>query len=234
MAATGARAASGQASRCAHDLRTPLNAIALAARVLETMLIEVNTNTPQVNQMFKALGCNVHYLETLVSKVIEENTNLETEMGVQLERRKFDLWPLVEALIHDLHPVAGTSTTQLINAIPEDLVIYADAELLKRIFQNLIANAIAYTPRGEVVISAQKTKSGAVECAVKDNGKGMPQDQCAAIFAKHHTDSEKDGGLGLGLAVVLTFVEAHDGTVSAQSEPGVGTTVRFTLPGKAK
>ena len=62
----------------------------------------------------------------------------------------------MEALVHDLHPVAGTDSTKLVNEVPQDFVIYADAGLLKRVFQNLIANAIKYTPRGEVVISAHR------------------------------------------------------------------------------
>jgi two-component system phosphate regulon sensor histidine kinase PhoR len=53
-----------------------------------------------------------------------------------VERREVDLWPLVEALVHDLHPLAGTSSAQLINQVPDDLVVYADAGLLRRIFQN--------------------------------------------------------------------------------------------------
>ena len=97
------------------------------------------TKTPQSTQMLNALSRNVQHLEALVRKVLEENTNLETEMGIKLECRVFDLWPLIEALIHDIHPVAGTSSTRLTNAVPEDFVVYADASLLRRVFQNLIA-----------------------------------------------------------------------------------------------
>ena len=57
-------------------------------------------------------------------KIIEENTNLQTEAGVKLERRELDLWPLVEGLIHDLRPVAGTGSTKLINKVPHRLVAY--------------------------------------------------------------------------------------------------------------
>src|SRR3954451_18757507 len=133
----------------AHDLRTPLNAISLAGRVLELTLPE-RGNGAETARMLKALRRNVQQLETLVGKVLEENTNLQTEIGLKLERREFDLWPLVEALIHDLHPVAGTDSTQLVNKIPDDLVVHADASLLRRVFQNLVANAIKYTPRGQV------------------------------------------------------------------------------------
>ena len=91
----------------AHDLRTPLVRVRFSARVLEVLLMQDRSEVPQVTQMWTALKRNVQHLEALVGKVILENSNLETEVGVKLHRREFDLWPLVEALIHDLHPVAG-------------------------------------------------------------------------------------------------------------------------------
>ena len=216
----------------AHDLRTPLNAIALSGRALGVLLNRVDTEMPEARRMIKTLDRNVHHLETLVEKVIEENENLETEVGVKLERRQCDLWPLVEGLIHDLHPVAGTDSTRLTNAVNEDCVVFADASLLRRILQNLIANAIAYTPRGEVIIDArEKGAAGDVEIEVRDNGEGISPEHCLTVFDKHDSDPDRDGGLGLGLAIVKTFVEAHDGLVSVESQLGVGTTFRFTLPG---
>ena len=183
--------------------------------------------------MLKALRRNVQQLEGLVSKVLEENTSLQTEIGIKLERRELDLWPLVEALIHDLHPVAGTSSTKLINKVPDDLVVYADASLLRRVYQNLIANAIRYTPRGEVIIGARELdEDRAVECWVSDNGAGIPADLLEKIFDKGETDPENAGGTGLGLAIVQTFTAAHGGTVAAESKEGAGSTFRFSLPAK--
>jgi len=216
----------------AHDLRTPLSAISLAGRVLEVTLPRGSSG--ETAQMLKALRRSVQQLETLVGKVLEENTHLQTEVGIKLERREFDLWPLVEALIHDLHPVAGTASTQLINSIPDDLVIYADASLLRRIFQNLIANAIKYTPRGSVIIEARElTTEGAVECWVRDDGAGIPDELLEKVFDKGESDPENVGGTGLGLAIVKTFTEAHGGTVSVESKEGAGSTFRFSLPTRA-
>jgi len=218
----------------AHDLRTPLNAISLAARVLElTLTREGERGGVDAVRMMKTLHRNVQHLQSLVEKVLKESANIQTETGVKLERREFDLWPLVETLIHDLHPVAGTASTQLINKIPEELVAYADASLLKRVFQNLIANAIKYTPRGEVVMGARETgPGGAIECWVSDNGVGIPEERFEVIFEKLESDPERDGGTGLGLAIVKTFVEAHGGRVTVESKEGVGSTFRFTLPGR--
>jgi signal transduction histidine kinase len=214
----------------AHDLRTPLNAISLAARVLDITFQE-RTQRSETAQMLKTLGRNVKHLQSLVDKIIEENMHLRTETGVKLERREFDLWPLVEALIHDLRPVAGTGSTKLINKVPHRLVVYADASLLRRVFQNLIGNAIKYTPRGKVLIRAQELSAeGVVECRVTDNGKGIPEERLEKVFDELETDSPSEGGLGLGLAIVKTFIEAHGGRVALESKPGVGSTFQFTLP----
>lgn len=214
----------------AHDLRTPLNAISLATGVLELALPARSASAAHA-QMFKTLRRNVKHLDALVGKVIEENTGLLSELGVKLERRTFDLWPLVEALVHDLDPLAHGAGTRLINQVPDDLAVYADAGLLRRIFQNVIANAITYTPRGEVLIGARQSGAqGTLECWVRDNGEGIPQERLEKVFDKSETDPAKEGGWGLGLAIVKTFVEAHDGAVSVESKEGLGSTFRFTLP----
>ena len=214
----------------AHDLRTPLNAISLATRILEVTFKE-RIERAETAQMLKSLGRNVQQLQKLVEKIIEENTNLRTETGVKLVCRNFDLWPLVEALIHDLHPVAGTGSTQLVNKVPHHLVVYADASLLRRVFQNLIANAIKSTPRGRVLIEARELREeGVVECRINDNGAGFPPERLEKVFDELENDSQNEGGLGLGLAIVKTFVEAHRGKVTVESELGVGSIFQFTLP----
>src|SRR5437868_7477864 len=214
----------------AHDLRTPLNAISLATKVLEVTYNQ-GSDLEEAAQMLHSLRRNVQHLQTLVEKIIEENTNLRTETGIKLERRDFDLWPLVEALIHDLRPVAGTGSTHLINQVPYDLVVYADASLLRRVFQNLIANAIKFTPRGQVHIQARQL-DGTIECSVSDNGSGIAEDHLEKVFDEFETNSQNEGGLGLGLAIVKTFVEAHGGKVTVESKEGLGSTFRFTLPDK--
>jgi two-component system, OmpR family, phosphate regulon sensor histidine kinase PhoR len=218
----------------AHDLRTPLNAIALVARLLEVAQAD-RSDRVETYRTLKTLRRNVQQLEALVDKVLKESAHIQTEAGVKLEPRRFDLWPLVESVIHDLQPMAETASTRLLSEIPEDLVAYADASLLRRVFQNLIANAITYTPRGEVVVGARETGvEGATECWVSDNGSGIPEDRLDKVFDKLETDPQKQGGAGLGLAIVKTFIEAHGGKVTVETKEGVGSTFRFTLPGKSE
>jgi signal transduction histidine kinase len=129
--------------------------------------------------------------------------------------------------------VAGTSSTQLVNKVPEDMVVYADAGLLRRVFQNLIANAIKYTPRGEIIIGAREIGEKSIECWVSDNGSGIAEEVLAKVFDKGETDQVSADALGLGLAIVKTFTEAHGGQVTVESKEGVGSTFRFSLPTKA-
>lgn len=216
----------------AHDLRTPLEAIALSTRVLDAVLSQ-RSESHETAQMVRNLHRNLQHLQALVDKVLRESDHINTETGVKLERRDVYLWPLVEGLIHDLQPVAGTAGVALVNEVPEDLCAHADASAIKRVFQNLVANAIRYAPRGEIVIGARDSGTeGAVECWVRDNGAGIPEDRLEVIFDKGDSDPEREGGTGLGLAIVKTFVEAHGGKVTVESTEGAGATFRFSLPGK--
>jgi signal transduction histidine kinase len=174
----------------AHDFRTPLNAVALAAQVLA---VNYQSDSGKTAQMLRTLQRNVQHLQELVENVLKESMGVATGAGVELTLREFDLWPLGEMVIHDLFPVAETGGTQLVNQIPEALVVYADASLLKRIFQNLVANAITYTPRGEVTLGALDA-DGSIECWVSDNGAGISEDRLEKIFDKGESDPKARGG----------------------------------------
>ncbi|MGH9552153.1 MAG: hypothetical protein ACRD3W_22390 [Terriglobales bacterium] len=97
--------------------------------------------------------------------VLNENVEVSSPGGDRISQRKIDLWPLVEGVIRSFDLVADTGGTQLRNEVPNGLMIYADASMLSRIFQNLISNAIKYTPRGIVTLGADsETHQGKVEC----------------------------------------------------------------------
>ncbi len=213
----------------AHDLRTPLNAIILSSQLLERVWLEGNPPVDRINRSLKTLQRNAGYLTLQVNKILEENINLETEAGVKMERRRFDLWPLVESLILDLTPVAGSGSTSIINNVSEDLVVFADASLLRRVFQNLIANAIRHTPDGEIIITANQVGS-LVECVVTDNGSGISEDRIEQVFEKLETESMNLSDMGLGLTICKTFIEAHGGTIMVKSEIDKGSSFYFTLP----
>jgi two-component system, OmpR family, phosphate regulon sensor histidine kinase PhoR len=212
-----------------HDLRTPLSVITFAAAILRKRLPPQSLDADNL-RVLEALRRNATQLDGLVAQVLNENAQLLTELDAKVERRVFDLWPMIETLLEDLQPLAATSATRLINEVPDDLTLNADATLVRRIMQNLVANALGYAPDGDVRIGAHDPgEEQPVECWVTDNGAGIPADRLATVFDALETDPERDG-TGFGLAIVKTFVEAHQGRVTVESIEGQGATFRFTLP----
>lgn len=216
----------------AHDLRTPLTAIGLATQLLEVTVPDV-VKDERAATLLETMRRNVSHLNSLVVKVVQEGANLRAQVNGRVERREVNLRAVVEGLVGDLHPLADASNTKLSNKVPEELTAFADANMLTLIFQNLISNAINYTPNGEVTIGAQEIKeSSSIECWVRDNGAGIPSERLGKVFDKLETDPEKKSGMGLGLAIVKQFVEAHGGQVAVDSELGQGSTFRFVIPYK--
>ena len=218
----------------AHDLRSPLSAIAMAAQLLEATIPDV-AKDERAAALLETMHRNVGRLNSLVVKVVQEEANLKAKVAERVERREVNLRALVEALVEDLRPLADASNLKLINEIPEGLTARADAGMLSLIFQNLISNAIDYTPNGKVIVGARAGGGpAAVECWVGDNGAGIPAGRLEKVFDKLESDPGRRSGMGLGLAIVKQFVEAHGGRVSVESEPGRGSTFRFTIPSGAE
>ncbi len=217
----------------AHDLRTPLSAIAIAAKLLGTNFIgEVKDERSE--KLRDTLQRNVNRMNSMITNVIQEETNLKANAGGKLKRREIKLRALVEELVNTMQPLAETLNTSLTNNVPEEMTVFADDNLLTLVFQNLISNAINYTPNGEISVGAREIKEGvAVECWVSDNGAGIPAERLEKVFEKLETDPDKKEGMGLGLAIVKQIVEAHGGQVTVNSKLGQGSTFRFTLPDEA-
>ena len=159
----------------------------------------------------------------LVDHAIAESTDKPTVV-----RRRIDLWPLVESLIQDLQPISMTDHTRLINEVAEEFIAYADTPLLRRVLQNLVANAMQHAPRGEVRIGATVLAGVGFECWVQDNGLGISPERLDKVWDKFETDSPN--GHGLGLAIVKTYIEAHGGSVAVESTEGAGTCFRIRIP----
>lgn len=214
----------------AHDLRSPLSSVLMAARLLETNL-PAEAKTEQASTLLASLHRNVKRMDALIIKVVQEEANLNADADGKWERREVNLRSLVESLVGDLLPLAEISQTRLINDVPAELAVLGDGNRLTLIFQNLISNAIKYSPHGEVTIAAGEIEEARfVECLISDNGAGIPGERLEKIFEKLESDPERNDGIGLGLAIVKQFVEAHGGQITVSSKLGQGSTFRFTLP----
>jgi signal transduction histidine kinase len=217
----------------AHDLRSPLSAIALSATLLE-MTLGDTVQDPEISQSWITLQRNVKHIQEMVDAVLKENVGPSDKAPTErLVRRRIDLWPLVETVMQDLRPIGNTNSTNLVNRVPVELMVYADAAALSRVLQNLLSNAIRHTPRGEVTVTAAANEfDGSVECCVADNGSGIPEEKLETLFERFETDGASEDGHGMGLAIVQEFIEAHGGEIDVESHAGRGTTFRFTLPGQ--
>jgi signal transduction histidine kinase len=113
-------------------------------------------------------------------------------------------------------------------------VVYADRTALEQILLNLVENAVRYTgERGRITIETRRAANG-VDLIVSDTGAGIPPEHLARIFERFYRAdsgrSRESGGTGLGLAIVKHLVEAHGGSVRADSVLGAGTTIRIFFP----
>ena len=212
----------------AHDLKTPLAAVDMASALLERNLPE-EAKSGQTGMLLSTLRRNVGRLRALVKAVVREDSRVEAGAELVLHRREFDLWPLAQGLIYDLRPLAEPAGTKLVNDVPEDLAVYADAPALSQVFQNLISNALKYAPGGRVTVGGGRAGDGTIRCGVSDTGEGVDAARLEKIFEKGETD-RRQGGTGYGLAIVRQVVEAHGGRVWAESRPGEGATFYFTIP----
>lgn len=211
----------------AHDLRTPLNAVSLLVSTLRENLPAKAIESAE--DLFEIIARNLARVDELITRVLDTKIQTTaTGSSFRPEFRTFELWPLVQRLILDLRAVSSTHDIEVVNEIPHLLTVHADAGLISQVFQNLLGNAFKYAARGTIVVSA-RDNGESVSCVVHDNGAGIPLEMLAKVFEKTATDPEKEG-TGLGLAIVKQIVEAHGGTVTAESTHGSGATFSFTIP----
>jgi signal transduction histidine kinase len=115
---------------------------------------------------------------------------------------------------------------------PEEITVTADERRVRQIVFNLLSNAIKFTPDGGQIDISAYVDDGHVEIAVADTGPGIPQVDLETIFEEFEqtSDGKKAEGTGLGLPLSRKLVELHGGHLWVESEPGRGSTFRFTLP----
>jgi signal transduction histidine kinase len=214
----------------AHDLRAPLNAISLAADVLERIL-STASDDGLARRMLHSIRRNVEQLSVLAEQVLDRNAAADRGV-IAPHRRPLELCPLVQAVVQELEPLARSVGTRVVNIVPAGLIVHADGDLLARVFQNLIANAVDHAPGGEVVVGAEAASAGgAVVCWVRDDGTGIAAREIGRVFRKGETTRPEDGEAhGLGLPIVEQVVEAHGGRIAVESAEGFGATFWFELP----
>jgi len=146
-----------------------------------------------------------------------------------LNKTDFDLNEMFNNLISTLQPLAQQKNLYLKTDCPAPATLNADKNLIERLFTNLISNALKFTEKGGVQITA-KQEGAAYKITVQDTGIGIAQEELPQIFKKYHQADRSVNGYGLGLTIVKQIAEAHKGQIEVTSELNKGTTFTVTLP----
>jgi signal transduction histidine kinase len=209
-----------------HDLRNPLNAIALNTQLLERL---VSSGDPHLARISRSLASSIAQMQRIISDLLDLAAIEAGKLSVQLESG--DARGPIEEAIEASRSISAEKSIALEAAIgPEPLLARFDSGRVVQVLENLIHNALKFTPAGGRISVDGRTTEDAVEIRVRDTGPGLSPDEIAVIFERFR-QVEKRGrrALGLGLYISRSIVESHGGRIRAESIPGEGSTFRFTL-----
>lgn len=208
-----------------HDLRNPLTVVRAA-----TDLLSIDEKAGQrVRDLIEPARLATRRLLDLVSRLLEVHSLQSGRLP--LERSRVHVEALIAEAVEMQAPLARGRDQRLAVAIEPGLPpLDVDRELLARVLQNLIGNAIKFTGAGEIRIAARALDDGALQVSVHDDGPGIPHELQARLFREFARGSQAGRGTGLGLAFCHSAITAHGGSIHADSDPGRGTTLAFRLP----
>lgn len=209
-----------------HELKHPLTVLIGNAE----LALELDELTPRTRERF----------ETIIRA--SERMLTMTESLVSTSRRGFsgrdevddiDLRQILLESVASFRPTAAAGEIEIDVRADEPLPITADGFRLRQVVDNIVSNAIKYTPREGAVRIEAAVEHGAVELTVADTGIGISAEDLPNVLTPYFRATEakeKAGGTGLGLGITDDIVRAHGGTLSIESEPGQGTTVTIRFP----
>jgi two-component system OmpR family sensor kinase/two-component system sensor histidine kinase BaeS len=208
-----------------HELRTPLTVI---QGNLEGLLDGIYQ--PDAAR----LGTLVEETQVMSRLIDDLRTLADTESGtLKLQREPTDLGALINEVIASFRGQAQSAGVSLsAEAAPDLPAIEIDPARIRQVLTNLIANALRYTSDSGSIHIQCESKDRSIEVIVSDTGRGIAEQDLPHIFERY-TKSSDSRGSGLGLAIAKDLVEAHGGTITAQSEVGQGTTITVTLPAQS-
>jgi PAS domain S-box-containing protein len=210
-----------------HELRTPLNAMLGWSRILKTD----HHNEAKLAKGLAVIERNAVAQTRLISDLLDVSRIIVGKL--RLSRQRVAVSAILLATLDVVRPAAEAKRIELVAKVSDQVgEIVADPDRLQQVIWNLLTNAVRFTPtEGSITLSAERIDSY-VRIVVSDTGEGIPGDHLSHIFERFRqvdaTTTRAHGGLGLGLAIVRHLVEAHGGSVFAQSD-GPGRGARFTV-----
>jgi signal transduction histidine kinase len=208
-----------------HDLRSPLAGIIAHLQLLEEEL--TGRQAADVQQALRAADTALARLEeTLQIRLLEEGR-------LTVKRQPVVLEPMVREAMSTLEAIARRKKVSLTRKVDKGAQASLDENLFRRSLENLLSNALKYTPSGGDVTVEVRRIDGVVQVEVADRGPGIPDDLKSNMFEKFGSVEAKRGqkrkGFGLGLYLVRLVAEGHGGEVSVADRPGGGSVFRLTL-----
>lgn len=216
-------------ANAAHELRSPLTSLRLRLEMLQT---HAQGDGELTRHYLRQMEREIDHLRRLVDHLLALSS---LDEGERLPQFPLDLAPLLYELADEMGPLVQQAGLDLHVDVPPHLPpIVANAEQIRIAIRNLLDNAVKYTPaNGRITISAW-ADNGVVQISVADTGIGIPAEALPHIFERFYrvdkARSRRQGGAGLGLALVRAIIEAHGGQVEVRSQPGKGSIFTLHLP----
>ena len=212
-----------------HDLRSPLNILKGYCELLESGLIEGEEKGLAMEVMDKNISSMLGLVNDLLG-VAKINSR-----SLKLNVSPLNLNRVIDLIIAGQGILAKKKEIVIENFLSKDLPeVLADEHRVHEILQNLISNAIKFSPRGKKIEVSHKLFGAKVEISVRDEGLGIPRAEQGLLFRSFEKISTKategEPSTGLGLSIVKRLVELHGGDVGVESEEGKGSRFFFTLP----
>jgi signal transduction histidine kinase len=215
-----------------HELRTP---IATVRAYLESALRQQQTGIASDGQLtlsendLAIIQQETLRLQTLIDDLFALSRAEVDQLALKSE--PMDVIPLLQRVVDTVAPLAWrVNRIEIVAKLPTWLPqIVADESRLEQVLRNLIHNSLRHTPPGGLVIISAEMTDGYAQLQVQDTGEGIQPEQLSHIWERYYRDAE-NGGTGLGLALVKSFVEAMHGTVTAASALGEGACFTLRLP----
>jgi two-component system, OmpR family, sensor kinase len=215
-------------SDASHELRTPIAAVSAYAELFDRGArdrpADLERSMTGIQRETRRMGLLVGDLLLLA----------RLDQGRPLESAPVDLSALAADAVDAAHAMEPERPLTLETAAA--VTVAGDAERLRQVVDNLLANVRAHTPGEAAAVVRVRRDDGDVVLEVEDQGPGLADERAAHVFERFYrgdaSRSRDHGGAGLGLAIVAAIVQAHGGSVGLESTPGAGTTFRITLPGR--
>jgi signal transduction histidine kinase len=212
-----------------HELKTPLTSIRLVLHLL--LQEDVGPLLPKQLELLIDARDNAERLLAMINNLLDL-ARLE-QGGSQLRLSPESPTTLLRGAFEPFMPRAQDRGVELVLEDPGlEVQVPVDKEQMQHALQNLLENALAHTPTGGRITLRAKSAPGQVVFSVSDTGSGIPAQYLPHIFQRHFRvpGDNAPGGSGLGLAIVREIVTAHGGSVQCESDPGIITTFRLSLP----